>query len=56
MNSGKSGKSPDIRRASDINTRAGPKGSSPTGRNTGIDTFVVVDLQSLLCGQPVSGN
>ena len=30
------------------------KKSSPTGSGTGIDTFVVVDVQSF--GQPMSGN
>ena len=46
----------DIRIASKHQHRTYPKGSSPTGRGNGIDTFVVVDVQSLLLGQPVSGN
>ena len=33
-----------------------PKGSSPTGCGTGIDTFVVVDVHSLLFEQPMSRN
>ena len=52
---GKSGKSPDIRNATTHRHWSYPKGFSPTGRGTGIDTFVVVDVDSLLCGQPMSG-
>ena len=33
-----------------------PEVSLPTGSGNGIDSFVVVDVQPLLRGQPVSGN
>ena len=52
-----SGKSLDIRiDRIQHQHRAYPKGSSPTGCGNGIDTFVVVDVQSLLRGQPMSRN
>ena len=49
-NSSKSGKLSDIKSAFDIITRANPEGSSHTGSGNGIDSFAVVDVQSLLCG------
>ena len=54
MKSSKSGKLPDIRKCLRHQHLGQPEGSLPTVSGNGIDTFVVVDVQFLFCGHPVS--